>query len=88
MNLEFKSITLRNFLSFGNVEETIPLNKELYQVIVGMNRDKSDSSSDRNGVGKSTIFEALHYAMFGKSIGNKITLFRQRKKDSKINLPS
>jgi DNA repair exonuclease SbcCD ATPase subunit len=74
MNLEFKSITLRNFLSFGNVEETIPLNKELYQVIVGMNRDKSDSSSDRNGVGKSTIFEALHYAMFGKSIGNKITL--------------
>lgn len=73
MNLEFKSITLRNFLSFGNVEETIPLNKELYQVIVGMNRDKSDSSSDRNGVGKSTIFEALPLCNVWKIIGNKIT---------------
>ena len=74
MELNFKEIRIRNFLSFGNVEEIIPLNKCLYQVIIGMNKDKSNSSLDRNGVGKSTIFEAIHYALFGKSIGNKITL--------------
>lgn len=74
MNLEFQEITIRNFLSFGNVPQTLPLNDKSYQVIVGYNRDKSDSSSDRNGVGKSTIFEAIHYALFGKSIGNKVTL--------------
>lgn len=74
MELNFKEIRIRNFLSFGNVEEIVPLNKCLYQVIIGMNKDKSNSSLDRNGVGKSTIFEAIHYALFGKSIGNKITL--------------
>ena len=74
MQLEFKEITIRNFLSFGNVPQTLPLNDKLYQVIVGLNKDKSNSDIDRNGVGKSTIFEAIHYALFGKSIGNKVTL--------------
>lgn len=74
MNLEFQEITIRNFLSFGNIPQTLSLNKKAYQVVVGFNRDKSDSSSDRNGVGKSTIFEAIHYALFGKSIGNKVNL--------------
>lgn len=74
MNLEFQEITIRNFLSFGNIPQTLSLNKKAYQVVVGFNRDKSDSSNDRNGVGKSTIFEAIHYALFGKSIGNKVNL--------------
>ena len=74
MQLVFDEVTIRNFLSFGNVEQTIKLNDKKYQVIIGQNKDKSDSDDDRNGVGKSTIFEAIHYALFGKSIGNKITL--------------
>lgn len=74
MNLEFQEITIRNFLSFGNVPQTLSLNKKAYQVIIGFNKDKSDSSSDKNGVGKTTIIEAIHYALFGKSIGNKVTL--------------
>lgn len=74
MNLEFQEITIRNFLSFGNAPQTLTLNDKKYQVVVGYNRDKSDSSSDRNGVGKSTVFEAIHYALFGRSIGNKVTL--------------
>ena len=74
MNLEFQEITIRNFLSFGNAPQTLNLNDKKYQVVIGYNRDKSDSSSDRNGVGKSTIFEAIHYALFGRSIGNKVTL--------------
>lgn len=74
MNLVFEEVTIKNFLSFGNVAQTINLNDKKYQIIVGQNKDKSDSEDDRNGVGKSTIFEAIHYALFGKSIGNKINL--------------
>ena len=86
MDLIFKSITLRNFLSFGNNEQTIELNKKPYQVIVGYNKDKSDSASDRNGVGKSTMFEAIHYALFGKSIGNKVTLGNLNNNINKKNM--
>ena len=74
MNLEFQSISIRNFLSFGNIPQTIELNNKQYEIIVGLNKDKSDSNSDRNGAGKSSIFEAIHYALFGKSIGNKVNL--------------
>ena len=86
MDLIFKNITLRNFLSFGNNEQTIELNKKPYQVIVGYNKDKSDSASDRNGVGKSTMFEAIHYALFGKSIGNKVTLGNLNNNINKKNM--
>lgn len=74
MKLVFEEVTIRNFLSFGNVAQTIDLQDKKYQIIIGQNKDKSDSEDDRNGVGKSTIFEAIHYALFGKSIGNKIPL--------------
>ena len=74
MKLVFEEVTIRNFLSFGNVAQTIDLQDKKYQIIIGQNKDKSDSDDDRNGVGKSTIFEAIHYALFGKSIGNKIPL--------------
>ena len=55
MNLEFQSISIRNFLSFGNIPQTIELNNKQYEIIVGLNKDKSDSNSDRNGAGKSSI---------------------------------
>lgn len=74
MKLEFQEITIKNFLSFGNVPQTIKLNDKQYQVVIGQNKDKSDSDNDRNGVGKSSIAESIHYALFGQSIGNKTKL--------------
>ena len=75
MKLEFITLTLKNFLSFGNVEQTVALNNSPYTVITGFNKDISnDDSGNKNGVGKSTIFNALHYALFGRAIGNKVTL--------------
>ena len=74
MNLTFKKISIKNFLSFGNVPEEIDLIKSPYRIIVGQNKDKSDSQDDANGVGKSSIYQSIHYAIFGKSIGNKVTL--------------
>lgn len=74
MNLVFKELTIRNFLSFGNVPQTIKLNDKNYQIITGQNKDKSDNEEDKNGVGKSTIQQAIHYALFGKSTGNTVNL--------------
>lgn len=75
MNINFTELKIRNFLSFGNVEQVIKLDKDLHTLITGMNKDKSDDDEGNvNGVGKSTITQALHYALYGKSIGNRITL--------------
>ena len=74
MNLIFKKLSIRNFLSFGNVPEEIDLTTSPYSVIIGKNNDKSDNADDANGAGKSSIYQAMHFALFGKSIGNKITL--------------
>lgn len=75
MQLIFKELKLRNFLSFGNVEQTIKLDKDLHTLVCGLNKDKAeDDSGNQNGVGKSSFMQALHYCIYGKSIGNKITL--------------
>lgn len=53
MSLIFEKLEIRNFLSFGNVPQTIELNKKPYQLVVGLNKDKSESSAERNGTGKA-----------------------------------
>lgn len=75
MQLNFVELKLRNFLSFGNAEQTIKLDKDLHTLVCGLNKDKAeDDSGNQNGVGKSSFMQALHYCIYGKSIGNKITL--------------
>ena len=75
MKIIFEQIELRNFLSFGNNLQTIVLNKDPYTLINGLNKDKSsDNDGEKNGAGKTSIFQAIHYALFGRSIGNKVTL--------------
>ena len=74
MNLTFKKISIRNFLSFGNVPEELDLTSSAYRVIVGKNKDKSDNEDDANGVGKSTLINAVYFALFGQAPGNKINL--------------
>lgn len=51
----FKKITWQNFLSTGNVPNTIDLNKHHSTLITG-----------KNGEGKSTVLCALTFALFGK----------------------
>tara|TARA_R110002167_G_scaffold9579_19_gene44364 strand:+ start:355 stop:2175 length:1821 start_codon:yes stop_codon:yes gene_type:complete len=60
----FKQLSLRNFLSVGNEPVRINFRRGL-NVITGINKDKQDR---RNGVGKSTIADALHFALFGSTI--------------------
>jgi DNA repair exonuclease SbcCD ATPase subunit len=51
----FKSIKWKNFLSTGNVNTEIQLNRSPNTIIVG-----------ENGAGKSTILDALCFVLFNK----------------------
>ena len=60
----FQRLKIRNFLSVGEDEVIVDFRKGLH-IITGINRDKEDR---RNGVGKSTIADALYFAIFGSTI--------------------
>lgn len=59
MALEFKTLEWRNFLSTGNSPNNIILNRSRSTLVVG-----------RNGEGKSTMLDALTFALFGKPFRN------------------
>lgn len=62
--ITFKTIESKNFLSFGDKLAKIKINSGV-NAIVGTNLDKEDS---KNGAGKSSITEMLHYALYGSTI--------------------
>jgi len=60
----FKKLTIKNFLSVGNTPVEIDFSPGLH-IITGINKDKVDR---RNGVGKSTIADALYFALYGNTL--------------------
>ena len=60
----FKQLKIKNFLSVGENYVTVDFSKGIH-IITGINRDKEDR---RNGVGKSTIADALYFAIFGMTL--------------------
>jgi DNA repair exonuclease SbcCD ATPase subunit len=62
--VSFKKLKITNFLSIGDVPVEINFDTGI-NVITGINYDKEDS---KNGVGKSTIIDALYFALFGSTI--------------------
>ena len=62
--VNFKSLTIKNFLSVGETPVVINFQNGV-NVITGVNYDKEDS---KNGVGKSTIADALYFSLFGTTI--------------------
>lgn len=67
--LVIKNITLRNFLSTGNVTQAVELNKNGLSLVLGENLDLGGNGS-RNGVGKSTLLQAISYGLYGQSLTN------------------
>ena len=57
--IQFQKLTYKNFLSTGNNPITIELNKSKSTLVVGT-----------NGSGKSTILDAISFALFGKAHRN------------------
>ncbi|TFH08864.1 MAG: hypothetical protein E4H14_05630 [Candidatus Thorarchaeota archaeon] len=68
--IKFRSITLRNFLSYGNNTTTIQLERPGTTLIVGEDLDNSADGKGANGVGKSTLINALTYAIYDKPVSN------------------
>jgi len=62
--VNFKSVTIKNFLSVGNVPVSVDFKRGLH-IITGINKDKEDR---QNGVGKSTIADAINFAVFGETL--------------------
>ena len=62
--VSFKELKIKNFLSIGEDPVIVNFEKGLH-IVTGINRDKEDR---RNGVGKSTIADALYFAIFGQTL--------------------
>lgn len=66
-DLIFETLTLKNFISFGNYITSIDLNTGDLTAIMGVNLDAGGEDS-KNGTGKSTIMDALTYVLYGKVV--------------------
>lgn len=75
--LKLKSLTIKNFMSIGNVTQPVNFSNSELVLVLGENLDLG-GNDNRNGVGKSTIVNALSYALFGSALTNI-------KKDNLIN---
>ena len=64
-----KNVTLRNFLSIGQVTQAVDLNKTDLTLILGENLDLGGDGA-RNGTGKTSLLQAISYALFGVPINN------------------
>lgn len=65
MHVEFKHIIIHNFLSFGHVE--LSFRNDGFIRVTGINENPSDNANS-NGSGKSSLWEALVWAITGDTI--------------------
>jgi DNA repair exonuclease SbcCD ATPase subunit len=67
--ISLKNITLRNFLSIGQVTQAVNFDRKELTLILGENLDLGGDGA-RNGTGKTTLIQGLCYALFGVPINN------------------
>lgn len=65
MHVEFKHITIHNFMSFGHAE--LSFNDDGFIRVTGINENPSDNAGS-NGSGKSSLWEALVWVITGDTI--------------------
>ena len=77
--MKIKELTVKNFMSVGNQTQAINFAQENLTLVLGENLDQGgDDNGSRNGTGKTTIVNALSFALFGNALTNI-------KKDNLIN---
>ena len=77
--IKIKDLTVKNFMSVGNQTQAVNFGKENLTLVLGENLDQGgDDNGSRNGTGKTTIVNALSFALFGNALTNI-------KKDNLIN---
>jgi DNA repair exonuclease SbcCD ATPase subunit len=77
--IKIKDLTVKNFMSVGNQTQAVNFDKENLTLVLGENLDQGgDDNGSRNGTGKTTIVNALSYALYGNALTNI-------KKDNLIN---
>jgi DNA repair exonuclease SbcCD ATPase subunit len=68
---KIKNITVKNFLSVGNQTQAVDFDKEHLTLVLGSNLDLGgDDTGSRNGTGKTTMINALSYALYGQALTN------------------
>ena len=71
MSFKIRNITVKNFLSVGNQTQAVDFDKEHLTLVLGENLDLGgDDSGSRNGTGKTTMINALSYALYGQALTN------------------
>jgi DNA repair exonuclease SbcCD ATPase subunit len=76
---KIKDLTVKNFMSVGNATQAVNFDRRDLTLVLGENLDLGgDDSGARNGTGKTTIINALSYALYGNALTNI-------KKDNLIN---
>lgn len=69
--IKIQDLTVKNFMSVGNVTQAVDFNREQLTLVLGENLDQGgDDAGSRNGTGKTTIINALSYALFGTALTN------------------
>ena len=67
--IHFKNLTVRNFMSVGNATQGVDFDRRDLTLVLGENLDLGGDGS-RNGTGKTTIINALSYALYGNALSN------------------
>ena len=77
--IKIKELTVKNFMSVGNQTQAVNFAQQNLTLVLGENLDQGgDDNGSRNGTGKTTIVNALTYALYGNALTNI-------KKDNLIN---
>jgi DNA repair exonuclease SbcCD ATPase subunit len=67
--IHVKNLTVKNFMSVGNATQGIDFDRKDLTLVLGENLDLGGDGS-RNGTGKTTIINALSYALYGQALSN------------------
>lgn len=76
---KIRTLAVKNFMSVGNATQAVQFDRRDLTLVLGQNLDLGgDDTGARNGTGKTTIINALSYALYGSALTNI-------KKDNLIN---